>query len=118
MSDVLPILQLKQRMAVAVGQQQKLLTEANAHTHQPNQDTIQRDLLRDLADRLEKLLVIDRENETLLRRLLGGNDSPAIDRLHQASSSRAQTASPSPSRKVRIRPFQPRKFATPQNHKP
>ena len=118
MSDVLPILQLKQRMVVAVGQQQKVLTESKTPTQQPSKDPVQRDLLRDLAQRLEELLVIDRENETLLRRLLGGNEGSTIDRFQQANSSRAQNGSPPPPRRMRIQPFQPQRFAAPLEAKP
>ena len=118
MCDLLPILQLKQRMVEAVGQQQKVLAKANACPHPPSTDTVYRDLLGDLADRLERLLVIDQENETLLRRLLEANKSSTIERLHQANSSRTQNASPSPPRRMRIQPFQPQRLATRLDAKP
>lgn len=76
MSDVLASMKQKQRMVEVLAGQQSL-------AQKPPQDETERKRLRELAQLLEQLLVIEQENEIMLSRLMrqgGGAESRASAR--------------------------------------
>lgn len=71
MQDVLPILKLKKDLVdVLDGANLLSANTENASAEDPKEELQRKEQLRELAGLLEELLVIDRENEMLLRKLL------------------------------------------------
>ena len=68
LSDMSPIVEMKMRLMRTFDLQQKFITTLESETDAV--DIESRELLRELSRRIEQLLVLDRENELLLRRLL------------------------------------------------
>jgi len=83
-SSILHMLQLKLRLVDSVAECQGAMADANSPVAANAPDDGRRERLRELGALLEKLLVIERENQLLLRKLV-------------ASSGAAQPASPPPS---------------------
>lgn len=90
LSDVAPIVEMKLRLMRTFNLQQQLIS--TLHCEHAAADADSRDLLRELARRIEQLLIIDRENEILLRQLLTSEKSRAARRR----SPRPSPAEPRP----------------------
>jgi len=83
-SSILHMLQLKLRLVDSVAECQGTMADANSPVAANAPDDGRQERLRELGALLEKLLVIERENQLLLRKLV-------------ASSGAAQPTSPPPS---------------------
>jgi flagellar biosynthesis/type III secretory pathway chaperone len=68
LEDVSPIVEMKLRLMRTFDLQQQFIATQDSQGQAT--DSASRGLLRELARRIEQLLVIDRENEILIRRLL------------------------------------------------
>ena len=66
--DVLPMLKLKKQLLEKFENASETLKEENEEKDETDEN--RRELLRELSDLLEQLLVIDRENQRLLREAL------------------------------------------------
>jgi flagellar biosynthesis/type III secretory pathway chaperone len=90
--EVMDILKRKKLLVEAFGEQQQIMREIKAQekeqTAPPKEKT--RELLRELSEVLEQLLVIDQENEKLLRNILSSRDCSSS--RFKASSFRARPA--------------------------
>jgi flagellar biosynthesis/type III secretory pathway chaperone len=73
MEKVIRILEVKRQILAAFESQKQLI----APTAQDS-DSREKSLVRELGSLLEQLLVIDAENESLLRNLLGGQNRPPV----------------------------------------
>ncbi len=71
MEKVIRILEVKRQILAAFESQKQLIAPAAQ-----DGDSREKSLVRELGSLLEQLLVIDAENESLLRNLLGGQNRP------------------------------------------
>lgn len=68
--DVLPMLKLKKRLIDKFNDDEGMVLESESQNITDESDEHRKELLRELSGLLEQLLVIDRENQRLLRNVL------------------------------------------------
>jgi len=94
MEAVVRILQAKEKLVQVFSDQKSVLAETSQLPK--TGDSQRQQLLRELGVLLEQLLVIDRENELLLRKLLGPNSAPPPTPLRRQSVAPAAPTAPTP----------------------
>lgn len=99
--DVMRMLDAKLRVLKVFEEQKALLREAAEKPLDGAAADEQREMLRELAGLLEQLLVIDQENELLLRRIMPGGGAAARPVRHPRPVRAKPSVSPAPLRRPR-----------------